>query len=92
MVKPHKTFEQHGFARSALAYDKVGFTLTKGGRHVVEYQASVLESFTYVNSLDHNYLVNINWVIIRLKIRITILLTTTARVLARPTSSELPLA
>ena len=88
-VQTHKAFQKHGLTRAATADNKVCFALLEGGRDVVQY-GTTLEAFENMFGSYHRN--SINWVITRSISRITIQLITTALVLARPTSSELPRA
>ena len=87
-MQPHERLQQHGLARAAAAYDKIGFARIERNGYVVEHGAAV-ERLRYVFGLYHVSRICVN---IRLNIMMTIELATTARVEARPTSSELPSA
>ena len=90
-VQPDQRFEQHGLARSALADDQVRHAGARTSAEMSFEHDPPVEGFYDVFGSDH-VMSSRTWVRIRLKIRITMLLTTTAFVLARPTSSELPSA
>ena len=87
-VQPHQTFQQHGFARTALPDDEIRLSGLELHRDVVEHRAPVER----LEDMFRAYHVSRICVRIRLKIMMTIDEATTARVEALPTSSELPLA
>ena len=88
LVEPHEALEQHGFARTALADDKVGLAGIELDGDVVEHRAAVER----LDDMLGAYHIRRICVSMRLKIMMTTEPTTTARVEAAPTSSELPLA
>ena len=87
-MESHQRLQQHGLARTAAADDQVGPSGLEFDRNIVEHHATV-ERF---GDMFGAYHMSRTCVSIRLKIMITTELTTTARVEAAPTSSELPLA
>ena len=87
LMQAHQRFEQHGLTRTAASDNKICLARFKFDRNIVENTSSI-ERLEYVFALYHRR----SCVSIRLKIIITIDETTTERVEARPTSSELPSA
>ena len=87
-MQSDQSFEQYRFARTAASDNQIGLARLELYRDVF-YHPPSLEGFRYVFTLYH---VSNSCVRMRLNMRIVIELTTTARVEARPTSSELPLA
>ena len=97
VVEAYYRLEEDRLARAACAYGQVDAAAAEGGVDGVEDKV-VAERFGYLLYFDHRVLCgvsglgyNSSWVISRLSSRMTMLLTTTARVLARPTSSAPPL-
>ena len=88
LVQSHEALEQHGLARTAPADDEVRLARLELDRNVVEHDPAVER----LDDVFRAYHINRICVRIRLKIMMTIEQATTARVEARPTSSELPLA
>ncbi len=82
----YERFHQHGLARAALPYDKIGLAGIKGRIHAVKHGAAV-ERFCEGFYFNH---CSSSLVRITSKSRMKILLLTTPLVLALPTSSAPP--
>ena len=88
LVQADKRFQKHGLSRATTTDDKIGLSRVELHGDIFEYGAA----FEGLDEVVSSYHTRIICVRIRSNIIIVIELATTARVEARPTSNELPLA